>query len=224
MAVCRDHRGRVHLNVNDMCEAWGIKRGTYDARRRAGWSLAAALETPAGAEFHCADHLGREYPSVRAMCQAWGVSVSAFNSRMRAGEDVAGALTRRVPRRGKPCADHLGREYPSFAEMCRAWRQEPARIRGRIKRGWSLEDALETPGRNASSSLGTGPVCDHLGREYPDVRGVGDRQDDILRADQVRLGHGDRPDRPQILHDRALPRPSGRRVRKRRGDVPALER
>lgn len=44
--MCQDHYGNVFYSMEDMCRYWRISPATYRNRIMAGWSVAAALETP----------------------------------------------------------------------------------------------------------------------------------------------------------------------------------
>lgn len=62
--------------------------------------------------------------------------------------------------------DHTGRRFRSKSEMARAWGVNPSAFKSRIDRGWSIEEALESPGRRA------GACVDPLGRSFPSKRAM----------------------------------------------------
>lgn len=94
MTRCRDHTGREFESAKAMCEAWGVRPGTFSARLAAGWGLEEALTRPTGHRngVPCLDHNGREYPSVTEMCRVWGVPTATFLRKIKCGQGLDEAL------------------------------------------------------------------------------------------------------------------------------------
>lgn len=91
-----DHQGHSFKSIKAMCDFYGIAFETFDSRKRHGWSLQQALETPVGKKFNhqaIKDHLGHEFLSLKEMCAAWKIPYQTFNRRRKLGLSVKDALT-----------------------------------------------------------------------------------------------------------------------------------
>lgn len=159
---CTDPLGNKYNNVKEMCEAYNIKRNTYESRIRRGYTVEEALGIVQHSNKVYKDHKSNEYGSIKEMCSSYGISTSTFNRRIKLGWDLKSALTEEVHDeswKGRKCRDHLGNLYSSVERMCMAYGIDESVFRTRIRLGWSLEDALK---RDVKSN-----ICeDHLGNRY----------------------------------------------------------
>ena len=156
----KDHFGNEYDSQEAMCEAYGVKIGTFRARRASGWSLKDALSplkiVPRAKV--TIDHLGKCYNSEDEMAKAYGIEPSFFHARLIQGMSVKDALTKPKQERGTT-VDHKGKEYPSFKAMCIAYDKDITIVKRRLSKGISLKEALESPSRK-------GIVTDHLGNTF----------------------------------------------------------
>ena len=174
-----DHLGNEYPTKAAMYKFYNIKKTTFEKRIGLGWTLEAALTTPAGTNCKKVyDHLGNEYLSQAAMCKFYNIKSSVFLNRIELGWTLEAALTTPVKtsnRRRKnghiKVYDHLGHEYPSQTAMCKFYGIKQCSFLSRIKNGWTLEAALTTPIINTPARIarkkGFSKVYDHLGNEYP---------------------------------------------------------
>ncbi len=131
-----DHKGNPYPSVPAMCEAYGIKEGTYYRRKRAGASIEEALTTGiAHKRKRVQDHLGNWYPSLNAMCKAYGVTTSIYCGRRDAGYPLEECLTKPAGTRLKRVMDHDGNIYTTLKEMCEAHNIGYSTYRKRRKKG-----------------------------------------------------------------------------------------
>ena len=166
-----DHCGKQFTSVQDMCDAYGVKKSTYQNRIRNGCSLEEALtgkrkkadvpklpkppkirppkiERPKKiVDCSVTDHLGNVYSDLKGMCQAYGIRVDTFKSRLKTGKTLEEALTRTpsMVTTNIPCQDHLGNHYISQAEMARAYGLTKEQFIARKRNGWDIERILTTP-------------------------------------------------------------------------------
>lgn len=117
-----DHLGNTFKSVSDLCEHWKIRRSTYNARMKAGWSMEQALTTPTKdlkiQRQSCKDHLGNEYPSIEAMCKAYGISRHTYSTRVnKLGWTVEDALTTNYVINSIECTDFAGNKFPTKIDM-----------------------------------------------------------------------------------------------------------
>lgn len=160
-----DHLGQHFPSQKAMCEAWGIKYGTYATRLRSGWSVEEALTGDRAHTGHgkpCTDHTGREFESTTAMCKHWGIGAATYRQRILYGWSQEEALTSKVAPTSKPCTDHTGRTFSSVKDMCEAWGIATSVYSTRSKKGWSTEETL----------TGKRPCTDHTGREFPSQKAM----------------------------------------------------
>lgn len=177
---CRDHLGKKHPSVPDMCAAWGISDSTYAGRLERGWTVEQALTVPPhgqGPKVNprtgrmLKDHLGQEFVSVGAMCRHWGISEKVYWSRKRICKwPLERILTEPVhdardTGNAVKVTDHTGQEFPSISEMCRHWKIRLSTYRERRKRGWDVGRALT--GKETRIETDAVPCTDHAGTHYP---------------------------------------------------------
>lgn len=95
-----DHRGNKYPSIKAMCKAYGIRDATWRSRRRAGWSVERALETPEYPKsIPARDADGNCYKSIKAMAEAYGLPRSTLNARLNRGMALEMAL--KAPVMGK---------------------------------------------------------------------------------------------------------------------------
>lgn len=116
-----DHMGQKFISVSEMCKHWNITRVTYNARRKAGWSIEDALTTPVKnitiAKEPQTDHLGNTYESLNAMCQAYKITRWMYKSRIQNGWSVEDALTKPLSVNTIECTDGFGHKFPSLKDL-----------------------------------------------------------------------------------------------------------
>ncbi len=167
-----DHKGNPYDTLTEMCSAYGISQQTYRARRKSGWSIREALETPCPPKNATVkDHKGKKYSSTKKMCEAYGITPAMYNSRLKSGLTQKEALEMPRKRQGD-ITDHLGKKYASMEEMCEEYGITVGAYYGRIRAGRSKKEALTAPlnslrGQRTTNGMGT---LDHKGIEYPFVK------------------------------------------------------
>lgn len=120
--IIEDHEGNRFDSIMSMCTYWRMGRSTYNARRKNGWTIEAALTTPCTEidteQRECADHLGNIYPSQNAMCAAYGITHHTFRTRVaKLGWTLERALTEDLVINAAETADPFGNVFPSAADM-----------------------------------------------------------------------------------------------------------
>ena len=176
--IYTDSFGHEYESLDEMCSAYGISRGTYEARLNAGWDEEEALIVPVhdprnigkGQDVSVEpikDHLGNTYSSIRKMCDAYGINHATYQCRIKQGWSQKDALTIKpgsiLFNKGssRTVSDHLGNRYASMAEMCRAYNIPSRTLKDRLKRGFSLEEAL-----TMDKQCGKRVTYDHLGNRF----------------------------------------------------------
>ena len=162
--MIKDYKGTEYVDQTAMCNAYGIKVGTYRARISAGWSQKDALlplkRIPKRKDTTM-DHLGNVFDSEADMAKAYNVDPALLHTRLAQGMNIENALTKPRQERGE-AVDHKGIKHPSFKAMCKRYGKDITMVKKRLKSGMSLKDALETPSRKAT-------VKDHCGNMYSSI-------------------------------------------------------
>lgn len=116
-----DHTGQTFISVSEMCKHWKMTRVTYNARRKAGWSIEKALTTPIKRikveKTPHTDHLGNTYESLNEMCRAYGITRWMYQSRIENGWSVKDALTKPISINATECHDGFGNTFPSLKDL-----------------------------------------------------------------------------------------------------------
>lgn len=179
----RDFNGKEFDSIKDMCEHWGIKRMTYMARIKRGWSLEDALtksitDNEDGSKSDvgtsgkvCFDHKGNAYSSIKEMCEAYGITYSVYLERMRRYSDTEKALTLETCS-FKPIFVN-GKEYSKISEIAKDARISIDRAKNLISEGVSCEDILNN--KFVHDHLGNGfrnsqQMCNYWGIKYSTYR------------------------------------------------------
>lgn len=144
--ACTDHKGNQFSSQKEMLEYWNITQSNYNIRRRKGWDMARALETPSKRHNSpCKDHTGASFPSRAAMLAAWDVNPIDFKNRTKMGWTLEQILTTPVRDAQIEIVDHTGKTWPSRKALCSHYNIEPSTFQNRINHGWTMKVALETP-------------------------------------------------------------------------------
>lgn len=168
-----DHTGKEYSTVEEMCDAYGIGRTTYDRRiKECKWDMKKALETPVKKSgLPTVDHNGTKFRSCNAMCKHWGITIQSFKRHLKNGKSIKEALTSEASKGlNDPieCEDHLGMRYKSEREMCRHYGISIQTYKTRIKCKWTVEKALTTKPQ-ARSNKNTDKVdSGHIEKEKED--------------------------------------------------------
>lgn len=122
-----DHLGQTFPTISAMCKHWNMKRSTYNARIKSGWSVKDALTTPCEQlnikQQKCEDHLGNKYESLNAMCRAYNITHHTFTTRtQRLGWSLEKALTTPNVINAIECTDNMGHTFPTLRDMCHYYR------------------------------------------------------------------------------------------------------
>ena len=156
-----DHKGNIYKNILEMCNAYNVKRVTFDRRRRLGWSLEECL---LGRESYVEDHEGNRFSTMKEMCKYYGVTFATYSYRLKKGFSVEEALLG-----GKRVKDHEGNYFATQKEMCEYWGISYAAYEHRIRGGLSQRDALTVEVKRKN------PITkDHLGNEYSTFKAMCD--------------------------------------------------
>lgn len=156
-----DHKGNTYKNILEMCNAYNVKRVTFDKRRRLGYSLEECLF---GRESYVEDHEGNRFSTIKEMCKYYGVTFATYSYRIKKGFSTEEALlgVKRVK-------DHEGNCFTTQKEMCEYWGISYAAYEHRIRGGLSQRDAL-TVGVKRKNPI----TKDHLGNEYSTFKAMCD--------------------------------------------------
>lgn len=144
-ALYYDHLGNVYGSMDELCEAYGIKRATFRYRRRNGWDLRRALTEPMAHQYHhgrCEDHLGTVYSNFENMCKSYEVPVWLVQLRLYAGHDLEYALTNDLNMDDEGEALLAVKDFSSIDDICDYYNISSQSLKKRLKRGMSLRDAL----------------------------------------------------------------------------------
>lgn len=144
--MVQDHIGRCYDTVDQMLMYYQIKRNTYKARMRAGWSLKDALTKPV--QIHDGikvDHLGNSFTTTKEMLKRYKIPENLFRWRMEHGWSLEQALTTPDNSSSKVVQDHLGQKFNSLKEMLSFYKLPKYTYFRRLNAGWTLEMVLTTP-------------------------------------------------------------------------------
>lgn len=98
--ACTDHLGQEFPSKKEMCEAWGLRVGTFEKRLKSGFTLEEALTRDPSIKgvtpTPVTDHTGQKFPSVKAMCERWGIKPDMYYNRLRIGWSLEDTLTTEV--------------------------------------------------------------------------------------------------------------------------------
>ena len=139
-----DHLGNEYPGKKEMCQAYGIRVGTFNQRIKSGKSLEEALtRTPSmiTTNIPCQDHLGNCYNSQVEMARAYGLTKEQFIARKRQGWDVKRILTTPVNGNRK-AVEFNGISYASMKELCKKNGLNYDAFVHRTNAGMSIEEAV----------------------------------------------------------------------------------
>lgn len=116
---CSDHEGKQFKSIQAMCDYHGVRRGTYQRRLKAGYSLEECLSSePKGNGKPCLDHNGKQFESLKEMCRYHGVSVATYSTRLGRGYSLEECLSRGLIDKSTAYTDHKGNQFESVRLMC----------------------------------------------------------------------------------------------------------
>ncbi len=169
-----DTMGHTFTSLQEMCDFHGIKKGTYQDRKRKGLSEKECLSTNKraykGRSQVFTDHTGYTFPSFKAFCEHYGLNEYTARGRLKRGCTIKEILSDETLRHNE-VYDHLGQKYPSLQDMLDHYGLKHYVYYSRVKKNMSLKDILTTPTRKHKSVTETNDDCtDHKGKKFSSVK------------------------------------------------------
>ena len=143
-------RGEQYASQTELCRVYGVQRGNFWTRRKAGWSLEEALELVKRPKVYNkplkpVTAFGKEYSCLAEACRCLGEDVKRVCGRInQLGWSIEDALT---GRRSEPHGGWIvyainGERYVGQEELAKAHGLTKQQFRSRLNRGHTLEQAL----------------------------------------------------------------------------------
>lgn len=145
--------GIFYPNTSKLCQAFGVKRNVFYARRRSGWSMEECLGTIPRVRTNRArasipriqvECNGEQFRSFSAFCRAHDIEYSISYNRYKLGwtpEQLAGITTMALIKKRRPLKIK-GKTYPSIDAAAQYFSVHPSTIAGRLDDGLSHEQAV----------------------------------------------------------------------------------
>lgn len=147
--VWSDHLGNEYESKDALCEAYQIKRRTFEKRLLRGMTMKEALTIPVKTSNQRNKKIKdpfkknvyyRSYPEV---AKAYGQNYYTLVSRIELGWSLKDALL--VESRKKAVEDHLGNVFETQRELCDFYGIPRQAFYKRLKNGWDIKDVLSIP-------------------------------------------------------------------------------
>lgn len=143
-------RGEQYASQTELCRVYGVQRGNFWTRRKAGWSLEEALELVKRPKVYNkplkpVTAFGKEYSCLAEACRCFGEDVKRVCGRInQLGWSIEDALTgkRSEPHGGWIVYAINGERYVGQEELAKAHGLTKQQFRSRLNRGHTLEQAL----------------------------------------------------------------------------------
>lgn len=192
--TCEDHLGNRYESIAEMCKHYNIKLSTFKRRKKAGWDLKRALETPIRSPKYT-DSEGNKFLSKKDLAHFHGMSITRYYSLLNAGYTLEDDKQCKF---GTKCTnvitDPLGRKHRTLVAMLKFYDIPKSSYMRYILAGLSTKDLLmdKMNGVLKTSGYSTKPftATDHLGNTYDSISELC-RHYNIERATlKTRLMHG----------------------------------
>lgn len=152
-ATAINFNGILYPNTTKLCEAFGVKRNVFYARRRNGWSMEECLGTIPRVRKNRArasisriqvECNGEKFPSFSAFCRRYNINYSISYNRYKLGwtpEQLAGFSAKTLNKKRRPLKIK-GNTYPSIDAAAQYFSVHPSTIASRLDDGLSHEQAV----------------------------------------------------------------------------------
>ena len=177
-------KGNEYPSLTAMCEAYGVKRSSYNNRIKIGWTQrqALGLDTPpddAITPIPSCCPKGEKYSSIKAMCDAYRINSRTYRDRLESKWTQRQALGLDAPpeytNSPKSSCCPKGGRYSSVKAMCDAYKINIKSYRSRLNLGWTQRQALgvDEPPNGVMKAMGKPSVCPN-GEEFPTIKAMCD--------------------------------------------------
>lgn len=160
----KDHLGKVHKNIEEMCKAHNITLGVYKDRKNQGWPLKKILTTPIR-NSTCKDHLGNFYTSQEAMAKAYNLNLTTLCYRLKAGWSLKDALTKPLGSRKPYFFAEDGNSFYSLTEAAKFYGVQSYKLCENFNKFKDFKLALKHT-LDFYNKKKLPQVFDHLGNEF----------------------------------------------------------
>jgi hypothetical protein len=141
-----EYGGVVYPSYSALAKAFGITEKLLDGRRRWGWSLSDALNTPLNSKnshSKAVTFRGVYYPSLKDLANSYDINPRDLYQKLDLGWelDEALGLSARQPKTRKAVVI-AGKTFDTISSAARFYGKSPRETYARLQRGLTLEEAL----------------------------------------------------------------------------------